>query len=216
MVLSIRDFPLVYACYNMDFREIINTGSILSKKELRSRGKPPEQKVGHMLLEETLGTDDDVTLYLDREFKGGNYYGGEIGPRLVFNPKVIFLEGAFILPQDQAGYHEEDYSKEYSPFSLGIKISCRKSEFEKDKISSDNEKTRFLLSYKDGKIKSLPEVHIPHELSLSFLEAILMPFDRVEASFLNRLPHVNFLDVPYTGHDPLRWKKSFESLWKMQ
>lgn len=209
MELPIKDYPLVYACYNGDFREIIKVGSILSKNELKIRGKPPMPKSGHKLLEETLGTDDDVTLYLDREFKGGNYYGGEIGPRLIFNPKIIFLEGAFILPQDQAAYYEEDPT---DPQNLGIKGI---SEFKKDKISTYHKKTEFLLAYLKGNLNSLPEIHIPRELPLSFLEIILMPFERVEESFFNILPHVKFVDTPYNGHDPLRWKKKFDSLWDL-
>lgn len=210
MNLSAQEFPLVYSCKIYSLPKIIEARAILSKKVLGERGEPVVLKVGHRHLEETLGTDNDVTLYLDRDFKTGYFYGGELGPRLVFDSSIMFLKQAFILPKDQAFYYCEAEPQ------LGIEGVDRRDEFENDKIILYNERFKFLEDYSKGKVDSIPEVHVPYKLPLAFLQFVLAPSDIIEdGSIFHLLPNVKFIDVPFDSENPNKWKQAFEDFFKL-
>ena len=56
--------PIVYACDEKNFSEIIREGAILSTKKMKERGKFGSTAPCFHNLETALGTDNEVTLYL--------------------------------------------------------------------------------------------------------------------------------------------------------
>lgn len=193
------EIPLVFTTSLYAFDKILLTGKILSKKQLREQGISFEQHTSsYVSLEHALGTYDDVTLFIDPLFRS-DLYGGmlNVGPRIIFDRRLLYQEGVYMLPMDQGGYYDglNDQPRKRFPY------------FEQDKMHTSDAKDRFI---DEMNIQSIieandplsfqgvpcPEVHVPGEVPLSLARAFLM-HERYIEKFQERLEVAGKVIVPF-------------------
>jgi hypothetical protein len=140
-------------------------------------------------LEEKFGTMNDITLHPDLEFARGWLYGGPFGPRLVFNPEVMFRDDVFILPVDQQGYFTK----------MRDELDSRFTDIEKDKCKTREEKLKLLDEYSRSDRAIVPEIHVPTRLELGQLKAVLL-YHQDADKYRKKLTSIGVETIPF-GED---------------